>query len=221
MYNQQFKIKGKYKWLVTGGAGFIGSNIVESLIKQEQTVRVLDNFVTGKRENLSDFISDIEVIEGDLRDLETVVEATSGVDFILHQGALPSVTRSIAHPITTNEINIGGTLNILTAARKEGVKRVVYASSSSVYGENQKLPKDESLQPQPLSPYAISKYCAEFYCQNFYSLHSLETVILRYFNVFGPRQDEASAYAAVSEQSLARSRPGNDVSGGSQRRAGG
>jgi UDP-glucose 4-epimerase len=153
--------------LVTGGAGFIGSNIVEELLKRNYTVRVLDNFSTGKRENLRDFAKDIELIEGDIRSFHTVIQAVKGVDVILHQAALPSVPRSIKDPITTNEVNVVGTLNILEAAKDSGVKRVVYASSSSVYGDNPELPKHEEMMPNPLSPYAVSKLAGEKYFQEF------------------------------------------------------
>ncbi len=150
------------KFLVTGGAGFIGSNIVEELLKRSYEVRVLDNFATGKRENLRDFQKDIELIEGDIRSYHTVNQAMKGIDVVLHQAALPSVPRSIKDPITTNEVNVVGTLNILEAAKDSGVKRVVYASSS-VYGDNPELPKHEGMMPNPLSPYAVSKLAGEKY----------------------------------------------------------
>jgi len=187
------------KYLVTGGAGFIGSNIVKELLKRGEQVRVIDNFVTGKRENLFEFKTDtnFELIEGDLRSFHIVRNAVKGVDYILHQGALPSVPRSINDPITTNDVNILGTLNILEAAKEFGVKRVVYASSSSVYGNSEKLPKVEDMPVSPLSPYALSKYTAERYCQIYYKIYGLETVVLRYFNVFGPNQDPSSQYSAV------------------------
>jgi UDP-glucose 4-epimerase len=187
------------KYLVTGGAGFIGSNIVKELLNRGEEVRVLDNFATGKRENVLTFSEskNFEVIEGDLRSFHIVREAVKGVDFILHQGALPSVPRSINDPITSNDVNILGTLNILEAAKEFGVKKVVYASSSSIYGNSTELTKSEDLPVMPLSPYAISKYAAERYCQLFYQLYGLETVCLRYFNVFGPNQDPTSQYSAV------------------------
>ncbi len=190
------------KFLVTGGAGFIGSNIVEELLKRNYSVRVLDNFSTGKRENLlvplgKDFAKDIELIEGDIRSFHIVQKAVKGIDVILHQAALPSVPRSINDPITSNEVNVVGTLNILEAAREYSVKRVVYASSSSVYGDNPELPKHEGMMPNPLSPYAVSKLAGEKYCQVYSRLYGIETVILRYFNVFGPRQDPNSEYSAV------------------------
>jgi nucleoside-diphosphate-sugar epimerase len=186
-------------YLVTGGAGFIGSNIVEELLTRGEKVRILDNFSTGKRENLMPFSDNpnLEVIEGDLRSFHIVREAVKGVDFVLHQGALPSVPRSIKDPITTNDVNINGTLNVLEASKEFGVKRVVYASSSSVYGNNETLPKVETMPVMPLSPYAVTKYAGERYCQVFYQMYGLETVCLRYFNVFGPRQDPTSQYSAV------------------------
>lgn len=185
------------KFLVTGGAGFIGSNIVEELLKKGHSVRVLDNFSTGKRENLKEFNSDIEFFEGDIRSYHIVRRAVEEIEVILHQAALPSVPRSINDPITTNEVNATGTLNILDAAKDTGVKRIVYASSSSVYGDNPELPKREDMLPNPLSPYAVSKLAGENYCRVFSKLYGIETVILRYFNVFGPRQDQSSQYSAV------------------------
>jgi len=185
------------KFLVTGGAGFIGSNIVEELLNRGCTVRVLDNFSTGKRENLKQFNKDIELIEGDIRSYHIVQQAVKGIDVILHQAALPSVPRSIKDPITSNEVNVVGTLNILEAAKENGVKRVVYASSSSVYGDNPELPKHEGMMPNPLSPYAVSKLAGEKYCNIYSRLYGIETVTLRYFNVFGPKQDPNSQYSAV------------------------
>jgi UDP-glucose 4-epimerase len=185
------------KYLVTGGAGFIGSNIVEELVRRGEKVRVLDNFSTGRRENLSELHDRIELVEGDIRSYHIVREGVEGVDVILHQAALPSVPRSIKDPITTSEVNVGGTLNILMAARDAKVKRVVYASSSSVYGNSEELPKHEEVTPCPLSPYAVSKLAGEKYCQVFSRVYGLETICLRYFNVFGPRQDPSSQYSAV------------------------
>jgi UDP-glucose 4-epimerase len=185
------------KYLVTGGAGFIGSNIVEGLLHRGHSVRILDNFSTGRRENLHQFVNDTELIEGDIRSLSTVYRAVDGVDFVLHQAALPSVPRSIADPVTTNEVNITGTLNVLIAARDRGVRRVVFASSSSVYGYDPRQPKHEDMRPRPMSPYAISKLAGEVYCTVFTRLYSLDTIILRYFNIFGPRQDPTSQYSAV------------------------
>ena len=185
------------RYLVTGGAGFIGSNIVEELVKRNYSVRVLDNFSTGKRENLKEFQKDIELIEGDIRSFHIDQKAVKGIDVIFHEAALPSVPRSINDPITSNEVNVVGTLNILDAAKENNVKRVVYASSSSVYGDNPELPKHEGMMPNPLSPYAVSKLAGEKYCQVYSRLYGIETVILRYFNVFGPRQDPNSEYSAV------------------------
>ncbi len=184
-------------FLVTGGAGFIGSNIVERLVQEGHKVRVLDNFSTGRRENLSHLLDKIELIEGDIRDLDTCRKAVEGVDFVLHQAALPSVQRSIEDPLTTFQVNALGTLNILIASKERGVKRLVYASSSSVYGDNPKLPKREDMQPLPLSPYAVSKLAGENLCRAFYKSYGLSVVSLRYFNVFGPRQDPKSPYSAV------------------------
>jgi len=184
-------------FLVTGGAGFIGSNIVAELVRRGERVRVLDNFATGKRENIAPFLSQVELIEGDLRLPEAVRQAVEGVDYVLHQGALPSVQRSIEDPLATNEVNARGTLNLLIAARDAGVKRVVYASSSSIYGDSPTLPKVETMKPAPKSPYAASKLAGEHYCQVFHQVYGLETVCLRYFNVFGPNQDPTSDYAAV------------------------
>jgi nucleoside-diphosphate-sugar epimerase len=184
-------------YLITGGAGFIGSNIVEELVKRGEKVRVLDNFSTGKRDNLQPFVSKLEVFEGDVRSYHIVREAVEGVDFVLHQAALPSVPRSVKDPLTSNEVNVVGTLNILNAAKDARVQRIVYASSSSIYGDLETLPKTEDMLPKPLSPYAVSKLAGEKYCQVFTKLYGLETVSLRYFNVFGPRQDPTSQYSAV------------------------
>lgn len=184
-------------FLVTGGAGFIGSNIVEELLRRGERVRVLDNFSTGKRENLAAFQERIELVEGDLRDLSTVRRAVEGVDYVLHQAALPSVPRSVDDPLENDAVNVTGTLNLLVAARDAGVRRVVFASSCAVYGDEPTLPKREDMLPQPKSPYAVSKLAGEHYCRAFSEVYGLETVALRYFNVFGPRQDPASDYAAV------------------------
>ena len=184
-------------YLVTGGAGFIGSHIVDRLVELSEDVRVLDNFATGKVENIQHNLGKIQLIRGSLVDLETVRQAVNGVDYVLHQGAIPSVPRSVSDPIGSNEANINGTLNLLVAARDAGVKRVVYASSSSVYGDTPTLPKTEDMPTNPLSPYALTKLAGEYYCRMFYSLFGLETVTLRYFNVFGPRQDPTSQYSAV------------------------
>lgn len=187
------------KYLVTGGAGFIGSNLVRKLLEMEEDVRILDNFATGKRENILPLINNphLTIIEGDLRSFHIVRTAVKGVDYILHQGALPSVPRSINDPITTNDVNILGTLNILEAAKEFGVKRVVCASSSSIYGNSETLPKVETMPVNPMSPYALTKYAQERYCQIYYNLYGLETIALRYFNVFGPNQDPTSQYSAV------------------------
>jgi UDP-glucose 4-epimerase len=183
--------------LVTGGAGFIGSNLVEGLLERGHAVRVLDNFSTGKRENLDTVRDDVELIEGDIRSYHLVQQAVNGVEVVFHQAALPSVPRSVNDPITTDEVNVGGTLNVLEASRMAGVRRVVYASSSSVYGNSPELPKHEGMTPNPLSPYAVSKLAGEHYCRVYASIYGLETVALRYFNVFGPRQDPNSQYSAV------------------------
>ncbi len=185
------------KYLVTGGAGFIGSNLVAELLRRGHQVRVLDNFSTGSRQNLSEFRDKIELVEGDLRSYHIVREAVDGMEYIFHEGALPSVPRSIADPVTSNEVNVGGTLNILHAALDAGVKRVVFASSSSIYGDSPQLPKQENMTPNPLSPYAVSKLAGEKYCGVFANIYGLHTVCLRYFNVFGPRQNPDSQYSAV------------------------
>jgi len=184
-------------YLVTGGAGFIGSHIAEELVEHGHKVRIVDNFLTGKRENIASFLDKIELIEGDIRDFSLCKRASDGVDFVLHQAALPSVSRSIEDPLMTNEINVKGTLNLLLASRDAGVKKFVFASSSSVYGDDPRLPKKEGEEGAPLSPYAISKLVGEMYCQVFSQIYSLSTVCLRYFNIFGPRQDPYSQYSAV------------------------
>jgi nucleoside-diphosphate-sugar epimerase len=184
-------------YLVTGGAGFIGSNIVHELVRRGDRVRVIDNFSTGKRENLSGILDRIELLETDLRDQAGVQEAVSGIDCILHQAALPSVPRSIRDPVASNESNVSGTVNLLTAAKDASVKRLVFASSSSIYGDTPTLPKIEDMPPNPRSPYAVSKAAGEYYCRIFFEIYGLETVILRYFNIFGPGQDPASPYSAV------------------------
>jgi nucleoside-diphosphate-sugar epimerase len=193
---------------VTGGAGFIGSNIVGELLKRDHRVRVLDNFSTGRRVNLEQFSRDIELVEGDVRSPFTVMEAMDKVDYVLHQAALPSVPRSIKDPLTTNEVCVVGTLNVLKAALTCKVKRVVYASSSSVYGDSDELPKHEGMIPNPLSPYACAKLAGEHYCQVFSRLYGLEAVVLRYFNVFGPHQDPTSQYAAVIPKFIGAIREG-------------
>ncbi len=183
--------------LVTGGAGFIGSSIVRALLARGDRVRVIDNFFSGKRENLAEVAGDIELIEGDLRDEAAVARACEGVDLIFHQAAIPSVPRSLADPISSNDANITATLKLLWTAKKAGVRRLVYAASSSAYGDTPTLPKVETMRPAPLSPYAVSKLASEHYCQVFAGAYGLETVCLRYFNVFGARQDPQSEYAAV------------------------
>jgi len=185
------------KYLITGGAGFIGSNIATELVKRGESVRILDNFATGRKINIQPIDNQIELIDGDIRDFWTVAEAVNGVDYVLHQAALPSVIRSVKNPLTSNAVNIDGTLNVLDAARQAGVRRVVFACSSSVYGESETLPKVETMKPDPLSPYAITKLAGENYCKVYYRLYGLETVSLRYFNIFGPRQDPNSQYSAV------------------------
>ena len=184
-------------YLVTGGAGFIGSHVVEELLRRGHGVRILDNFSTGRRSNIAHVSDDIEVVEGDLRSYERVHAAVRGTDRVIHLAALPSVPRSVQDPLTSNETNVTGTLNTLLAARDENVSRVVLASSSSVYGANDGMPKREDMVPQPISPYGVSKLAAEQYGRAFSSVYGLETVALRYFNVFGPRQDPTSQYAAV------------------------
>ncbi|MBD3216937.1 MAG: NAD-dependent epimerase/dehydratase family protein [candidate division Zixibacteria bacterium] len=184
-------------YLVTGGAGFIGSNIIAELLRQNKKVRVIDNFSTGRRENLAPLANRIELVDGDIREYWTVMDAMEGVDYVLHQAALPSVIRSVRAPLTANEVNVTGTLNLLEASRKAGVKKFVYASSSSVYGESETLPKTEDMKPAPLSPYANNKLTGEHYCMIYNRLYDLPTVCLRYFNVFGPNQDPSSQYSAV------------------------
>jgi UDP-N-acetylglucosamine/UDP-N-acetyl-alpha-D-glucosaminouronate 4-epimerase len=182
--------------LVTGGAGFIGSNLVRALLEQGDDVRVLDNFSTGARANLAGL--DVEVVEGELRSYERVHNAVRGTEVVFHLGALGSVPRSVQDPLTSSAVNVEGTLNVLLAARDEGIRRVVFASSSSVYGNQPQLPLHESMAPDPISPYGVAKLAAERYCVSFSRVyHSFETVVLRYFNVFGPRQDPTSQYAAV------------------------
>ena len=183
--------------LVTGGGGFIGSNLVRALLERGDDVRILDNFSTGNRENLADLAGEIEVVEGELRSYERVHAATRGVEVVFHQGALPSVPRSVQDPLTTAAVNTEGALNVLLAARDEGIRRVVFASSSSVYGNSDELPRVETQNPDPISPYGVSKLAAERYCVSFSRVYGLETVALRYFNVFGPNQDPSSQYAAV------------------------
>ncbi|QXP64465.1 SDR family oxidoreductase [Polaribacter sp. R2A056_3_33] len=192
------KLSGK-KILVTGGAGFIGSNLCEALLEKKNTVVCLDNFSTGKRENLVSLIENpnFTLVEGDIRNLEDCMLAASGVDYVLHQAALGSVPRSIKDPITTNDVNVSGFLNMLVAARDNNVKRFVFAASSSTYGDSESLPKVEDVIGKPLSPYAVTKYVNELYADVFGKTYGLETIGLRYFNVFGRKQDANGAYAAV------------------------
>ena len=183
--------------LVTGGGGFIGSHLVERLVRDGHRVRVIDNFTTGHRRNLQPYLDDIELVEGDLQSYERASAAVRGCEIVLHQAAMPSVPRSVQDPLTSNAANVIGTLNVLLAARDGGVRRVVFASSSSVYGSVPDLPKREELPTLPISPYAVAKLAGEGYCRSFTEVYGLETVALRYFNVFGARQDPLSQYAAV------------------------
>jgi UDP-N-acetylglucosamine/UDP-N-acetyl-alpha-D-glucosaminouronate 4-epimerase len=182
-------------YLVTGGAGFIGSHLTEEIVRRGHTVRVADSLITGKRRNLDGI--DVEFLEGDLADPAFAARAVAGVDYVLHQAAIPSVPRSVTDPLTSNRANIDATLSVLVAARDAGVRRLVYAGSSSAYGNTPTLPKREVMAPQPLSPYALQKLVGEQYCQLFTRLYGLETVTTRYFNVFGPRQDPGSPYSGV------------------------
>jgi nucleoside-diphosphate-sugar epimerase len=183
--------------LVTGGAGFIGSHLVDRLLREGHRVRVLDDFFSGKRGNLAHVQGEVELIEGSVADEAVAERAVAGVDCVFHQAAMPSVPRSVAEPLASNHANVNGTLAILNAARNAGVRRVVYAASSSAYGDTPTLPKVETMATAPRSPYAVAKLAGENYCQAFTRVYGLETVCLRYFNVFGPRQDPASEYAAV------------------------
>ncbi len=184
-------------YLVTGGAGFIGSHVVEALVEQGERVRVLDNFSTGKRENLSSLSREIEIMAGDVRNASLCGRAAEGVEYVIHLAALHEVPRSVEQPLETHEINVTGILHLLLAARDSGVKRFVYASSSAVYGDSPLLPRSEETVSPISSPYAASKMAGEYYCRLFSSLYGLETVSLRYFNVYGPRQDASSQYAGV------------------------
>jgi nucleoside-diphosphate-sugar epimerase len=203
------------RFLVTGGGGFIGSNLTEALLGHGDDVRVLDNFSTGRRENLNEADSwaaagggRFELIEGDMRDRGTCQQAVQGVDFVLHMAAIPSVQRSVADPIGTNDVNVNGTLRLLEASREAGVRRFVFASSSSLYGESETLPKVESMRSAPISPYGLQKLAGESYCGLYHRLYELPTVALRYFNVFGPRQDPSSEYSAVIPRFIAALRKG-------------
>jgi nucleoside-diphosphate-sugar epimerase len=185
------------RYLITGIAGFIGSSLARALIQLGDEVRGLDNFSTGNRANIAEIIDKLDFLEVDLLDLNAMRQACEGVDFVLHQAAIPSVPKSIADPHTSNRVNVDGTVNVLIAARDAKVKRVVYAASSSAYGDQPTLPKHEAMTPDPISPYAVAKYSGEMYMKSFYRCYGLETVSLRYFNVFGPRQDPASPYSAA------------------------
>jgi UDP-glucose 4-epimerase len=184
-------------YVVTGGGGFIGSHIVEELLRRNETVKVIDNFSTGKRENLEPFEDDVEIIEADIADAKNLSDFLKGTHYVVHQAAIPSVPKSILDPVKSHHANVNGTLRLLDACRAAGVKRVVYASSSSLYGDSPTLPKHEGMMPNPLSPYGAQKLFGEIYCQVFTRAYGLETVSLRYFNVFGPRQDAASQYSGV------------------------
>jgi len=184
-------------YLVTGGAGFIGSNLVRALLEADHSVRVLDNFETGKRENLTEIEDHIEIMEGDIRDPDTCRLACADMEVVLHQAALGSVPRSVNDPATSNAVNVDGTVNMLWAAKQAKVRRFVFAASSAAYGESADLPKRENMTPLPISPYGVSKLTCEHYCRVFYLAYGLESFSLRYFNVFGPRQDPTSQYAAV------------------------
>ena len=185
------------KFLVTGGAGFIGSNIADELLRQGAKVVILDNFLTGFRENLDEIGGDFDFIEGDINDERKLKQAIAGVETVFHQAALPSVPRSVENPKETHEACVNGTFNLLLRAKENNVRRVVYAASSSAYGDQQTLPKVETMSPKPLSPYAAAKLMGEYYCQVFSRVYSLETICLRYFNVFGPRQNPSSQYSGV------------------------
>jgi nucleoside-diphosphate-sugar epimerase len=183
--------------LVTGGGGFIGSHLVDRLLRAGHRVRVLDNFSTGRLSNLDGVAGDVEIVEGDIQSYERASHAARGCELVFHQAALPSVPRSVQDPLTSTASNVTGTINVLLAARDAGVRRVIYASSSSVYGANPELPKHEGMAALPISPYAVAKLAGEGYCRAFGEVYGLETVAIRYFNVFGPRQDPRSQYAAV------------------------
>lgn len=192
------------RYLVTGGAGFIGSNIADELVKKGHKVRVLDNLCTGSMNNLAHLKSRIEFHKGDIRKAKDVKKALKGMDFVLHQAALRSVARSVDDPVSSNDVNINGTLNLLLRAKEARIKRLVYASSSSVYGDCRVYPQKETIAPNPISPYAVSKLAGEYYCRMFSATMGLETVSLRYFNVFGPRQNPESKYSAVIPAFIAR-----------------
>ncbi len=196
------------RYLVTGGAGFIGANLAHALVGRGETVRILDDFSTGRFQNLFGIEDQVEILRGDIRDSATVAQAVAGVEVILHQAALNSNPRSIQEPLLTSDVNVGGTLTLLQAARTAGTRRLVYASSSSVYGEAAGLPKTEDMPTAPKAPYGVSKLAAEQYCRVFTQVYGIETVSLRYFNVFGPRQHPDSEYAAVIPRFLRRMQAG-------------
>ena len=185
------------RYLVTGGAGFIGPHLAESLVERGEDVIVVDDFSTGRRENIAHLLDRIELIAGSLLDVAVCTRAVTGVDYVLHEAAIPSVPRSVSDPLGSHHANTTGTLNILMAARDAKVRKFVYAASSSAYGDTAELPKHEQMLPRPLSPYAVAKYAGECYCRAFHATYGLATVALRYFNIFGPRQDPASQYAAA------------------------
>lgn len=185
------------KYLVTGAAGFIGSSLARALVERGEQVRGIDNFETGRRENLTDVLSQIDFREADIHDLDAMHKACADVDYVLHHAAIPSVPKSVLDPISSNRANVDGTVNVLVAARDAKVKRVIYAASSSVYGDTPTLPKHEGMTPNPISPYAVAKLASEYYMRSFYRCYGLETVCLRYFNIFGPRQDPSSTYSGV------------------------
>jgi UDP-glucose 4-epimerase len=185
------------KYLVTGAAGFIGSSLVRALLERGEQVRGIDNFSTGRLENLAEVLNRIDFREADILDLEAMHRACAGVDYVLHEAAIPSVPKSVLDPLASNRANVDGTVNVLVAARDAKVKRVVYAASSSAYGDTPTLPKHEAMIPNPISPYAVAKLASELYMVSFYRCYGLETVSLRYFNVFGPRQDPSSPYSGV------------------------
>jgi nucleoside-diphosphate-sugar epimerase len=199
------------KYLVTGAAGFIGSSLVRALLERGDEVRGVDNFSTGRRENLTEVFDRMDFREADILDLEAMQKACAGVDYVLHQAAIPSVPKSVLDPVGSNRANLDGTVNVLVAARDAKVKRVVYAASSSTYGDTPTLPKHEAMTPNPISPYAVAKLASELYMVSFYRCYGLETVSLRYFNIFGPRQDPSSPYSGVlakfSMQMLAGEQP--------------
>src|ERR1700681_1932138 len=193
-------MKPMAKYLVTGAAGFIGSSLVRALLERGEQVRAIDNFSTGRRENLNEVMKQIDFREADILDLDAMHSACKGIDYVLHQAAIPSVPKSVLDPIGSNQANTDGTVNLLVAARDAKVRRVVYAASSSAYGDTPTLPKHEEMTPNPISPYAVAKLASEHYMRSFYRCYGLETVALRYFNIFGPRQDPSSPYSGVLAQ---------------------